>query len=145
MPTLETQRIAIPRRPETVISTAQNGWQQTAARLMRQRQRFMLETECPSFDPSDTSAAALFTWLRGTTNGVASCHLPAAFGLMALGTAAIIPEPISRSICAALGLLGLLSVGRVVFRLLVTRYTYRWRVAFNPDRRKYTWLAEPID
>jgi hypothetical protein len=145
MPTLEKPQIAIPRRPEQVISTAQHGWQQRAVRSMRQRQRFILETDCPSFDPSDSSAPALLTWLRGTTGGVTSCHLPAAIGLVFLGGAALISEPISRAILAALGLLGLLAVGHVILRLLVSRYTYRWRVAFNPDRRKYTWLAEPID
>jgi hypothetical protein len=145
MPTLERQRSAMPRRPETVISTSQSGWQQSAACLMRQRQRFMLETECPSFDPSDLSALSLLVWLRGTATGVASSHLPAALGLVLLGAAAIIPEPISRSIFAALGILGCLSVGRLVFRLVMARTSYRWRVAFNPDRRKYTWLAEPIE
>jgi hypothetical protein len=144
MPTLEQPRIAMPRRPETVISTEQRGWQQKAARAMRQRQRFILETECPSFDPSDNSASALLAWLRGTPNGITSCHLPAAVGLVFLGAAALIPEPISRSVLAGLGLLGLFSVGQVIFSLIMSRYTYRWRVALNPDRRKYRWVGESM-
>jgi hypothetical protein len=144
MPTLETPRDAIPRRWEMAISTAQRGWQQSAVRAMRNRQPFVLETDCPSFDPSDGSVAALLPWLRGTTTGVVSCHTPASIGLVCLGSAALCPEPITRTVMAVAGLIGLGAIGNVVGHLLISRYTYRWRVAFNPDRRKYTWLAEPI-
>lgn len=145
MPTLEKPHIAIPRRTETVISTAQRGWQQLVVRAMRQQRRFVLETACASFDPSDTSASALLTWLQGSGASVARCDLPAAFGIVLLGAALLIPHPITKSLLGGASVLCLFSVGFLMLRLVVARHSYRWRVSFNPERRVYTWLAEPVE
>jgi hypothetical protein len=130
---------------EVVISTAERGWQQKAVRSMRARQRFVLETSCPSFDPSDTTLRALPAWLRGSGTGMNRCDLPGAFGIILVGCSLMVPERITRGSLAVLGLVGILCVGHLMLRILVSRYTYRWRVSFNQERRKYSWLAEPME
>src|SRR5215208_3252499 len=90
MPTLESMRDVAASRPKTVVSTAQSGWQHQVARLMRQRRRFILETSCPTFDPSGYSAPSVWNWVRGQKPHISGCGLPGSLGVTLLGLTLVI-------------------------------------------------------
>jgi hypothetical protein len=144
MPTLESMKYVAASRPETVVSTAQSGWQHEVARLMRQRRRFVLETSCPTFDPSGYTAPSVWNWVRSQKPHITGCGLPGSLGVTLLGLTVLVPEPISRAVLASLGIASLVIMGRVVTPIFSARYNYHWRVSFNAERGTYAWIAEPV-